>query len=159
MSLNGNNAYDFERFSPQKRQPAKKAEIIKLPEPPKRERPKLTLRHVVKGLSIFAVCFAMVGSLIYNQIQLNELNIAIQKTNKALGEAQSEHVQLQMATQAKVSLDAVEQYALSIGMQKLQPQQVEYVKMNEQDKVEVAQSAGGESLWQRFADWVSGICS
>jgi hypothetical protein len=100
------------------------------------------------------------GSLIYNQLQLNELNTSLQTVNKQLSNAKSEQVQLQMAAESKVSMQKVENYATSVlGMQKLNANQIEYVRLSEGDKVEVVASASAEPVWQKIADWFSGIFS
>ena len=78
------------------------------------------MKHIVRGIAAAAVCFVMMGSLILSQLQLNELNTSLQKVNKQLSNAKSEYVQLQMAAEARASLETVEEYAANVlGMQKL----------------------------------------
>jgi len=162
VNTNGNAAYDFERFAAKELRPQEKpqAKIIRLPQKKQSNRPKLTIGHILRGIAVFAVCFALMGSLIYNQLQLNELNTSLQTVNKQLSNAKSEQVQLQMAAESKVSMQKVENYATSVlGMQKLNANQIEYVRLSEGDKVEVVASASAEPVWQKIADWFSGIFS
>lgn len=162
MNMNGNAAYDFDRFAAKEtRRPEKEqAKIIKLPQKNAQARPKLTFGHLLRGIAAFAVCFALMGSLIYSQLQLNELNTSLQKVNKQLSNAKSEYVQLQMAAEARVSLEAAEEYTAGVlGMQKLTPDQIEYIRINEGDRVEVSGQSSSASVWQKIADWFAGIFS
>ena len=64
-----------------------------------------------------------------------------------------------MAAQSRMTLEEVERYAVDVlGMQKLQNNQIQYVRTNDQDKVEVADTAD-QSVWDRIRDWISGIFS
>lgn len=162
MYTNGNAAYDFERFAAKenRQQENEKAKIIKLPQKNKDSRPKMTIGRLVRGVAAVAVCFALAGALIGNQLQLNELNTSLQSVNKQLSNAESEYIQLQMAAEARVSLQDVEEYAEGVlGMQKLSSDQIEYVRLNEGDRVEVSGQSASTSLWQKIADWFTGIFS
>ncbi len=162
MNTNGNAAYDFDRFAAKEaRQPEKpQAKIVKIPQKNTSSRPKITMKHIVRGIAAAAVCFVMMGSLILSQLQLNELNTSLQKVNKQLSNAKSEYVQLQMAAEARASLETVEEYAANVlGMQKLSSDQIEYVRLNEGDRIEVSEQSSETSVWQKISDWFAGIFS
>ena len=129
-----------------------------MPQKKQAKRPKLTMGHILRGLAVFTIFFAMVGSIIYSQLELNELNTALQKVDKQLSTAQSEYVQLQMASASKASTADVEKYAVNVlGMQKLDASQIEYIRLNESDKIEVSAQNEEKSFFGRIADWFSGI--
>lgn len=160
MNTNGNAAYDFDRFAAKEAHQTEEAKIIKLPQRNTRQRPKLTFAHLLRGFAAAAICFALTGSLIYSQLQLNELNTSLQKVNKQLADAKSEYVQLQMAAEARISLESAEEYATNVlGMQKLSPEQIEYIRINEGDRVEVSGQSASVSVWQKITDWFAGIFS
>lgn len=156
---NGSAAYDFSRFEAKTAQrPAPKNNVIELPQ--KAARPKLNFGRVVKRLLGIAVVLAIAGTLIVNQLQVNELNVQLQKAQKELGEKQSEYIQLRMEAQAMASLNAVEEYATNVlGMQKIQPNQVEYVRLNNTDKIEVAGQNTNKNIFQQVWDFFAGILS
>ena len=82
---NGSAAYDFSRFEARTAQrPAPKNNVIELPQ--KAARPKLNFGRIVKRLLGIAVVLAVAGTLIVNQLQVNELNVQLQKAQKELGE-------------------------------------------------------------------------
>ena len=156
MSRNGNAAYDFDRFSPQEQQNT--AKVIPLPvehrEPqPQRQSPLKFLKYLL----ICAVCVGMFGSLVYNELTLNELNTNIQKTTLMLERAQSEYVQLEMAAASRLTLEEIERYAVDVlGMQKLQNNQLQYIRMSDRDKIEVL-TTQEPSWWDHITEWVSGL--
>ena len=156
---NSGAAYDFSRFEARTAQrPAQKQNVIKLPQ--KAARPKLNLRKIFKCLLCVAVVLGIASVLIANQIQLNELNVDLQKTQKQLGEIKSEYIQLQMEAQSMASLSSVENYARTVlGMQKIQPGQIEYVKLNNTDKVEITGHQGDENFFQKVWGFLSEILS
>lgn len=162
MNTNGSAAYDFDRFAAKEvRKPEKEqAKIIKMPQKNTRTRPQLTFGHLLRGIAAAAICFVLMSSLIYSQLQLNELNTSLQKVNKQLSNAKSEYIQLQMAAESKISLESVEEYATNVlGMQKLTSDQIEYIRINEGDRVEVSGQSSSASIWQKIADWFTGIFS
>ena len=115
---------------------------------------------MLRGIAAAAICFVLMSSLIYSQLQLNELNTSLQKVNKQLSNAKSEYIQLQMAAESKISLESVEEYATNVlGMQKLTSDQIEYIRINEGDRVEVSGQSSSASIWQKIADWFTGIFS
>lgn len=160
-NFNGSEAYDFERFAVKKQRAPEKApdNIVKLPVKKTKPQSSVTLPKIIKALGICLAVFALVGSVIYNQLSLNELNASIRRADKALGESQSEYIQLQMAAAASVTDEEIEEFARANSMQKLQNAQIEYIHLNDGDKVEVAGNAGQGNIFQRIADWFSGLWS
>ena len=158
MNTQNNAAYDFDRFAPQQ---SPKSNVVQMPAQPPAHRPhqKTALRPVLRRVALCAVCFVLFGALIYNQMTINELNTTIQTKSAALDRSENEYIQLEMAAQSRMTLDEVERYAVDVlGMQKLQNNQIQYVRTNDQDKVEIADEPD-QSIWARIQSWISRIFS
>lgn len=152
-----NLAYDFARFEPRKTE--NKNNVIPMPkqkkEPVKKSRISFGTLCKKGFTAMVIVAFAMI--MIHGYVTTNELTNSIAAQEKKLAEAQSEYTQLQNARSSKYNLDYVEDYAKNVlGMQKMQRNQVEYVQMNEADKIEVlADNDGG--LWSVIKDFFAGL--
>lgn len=152
-----NLAYDFARFEPSR--PEQKNNVVKMPRQKKepQKKSKLSFGTLCKRgfTALVVVAFAMV--LIHGYVTTNELTNSIATQQKKLSEAQSEYTQLQNAKSSKYNLEYVEQYAKNVlGMQKMQRNQVEYVQMNDGDKIEVLVDYG-EGLWSTIRDFFAGL--
>lgn len=127
MNLNNKNvAYDLSLFEEVKR----KNNIVKLPRKTPRAKAKI---NVVHALALGSLCIAsvgIIGTFVYNQVQLNELTSKIFISQKALNESQSLYTQLLVKSESKMSLSVIEDYAINnLNMIKLEPSQVEYVNL------------------------------
>ena len=156
--MSQNTAYDFDRFMPQtKPQTPPNDNVVRLPVKKQKQKPQRG--RMVRVVAICAVCFMLFGAVIYNEMTINELNTGIQSASTKLDHSQNEYIQLQMAAQSRITLDEVEKYAVNVlGMQKLQNSQIEYIRMNDQDKVEAAPAAD-PGLWGQIRAWFSRIFS
>ena len=67
--------------------------------------------RLLSTFAMFAVILATVGSLVYGQVQLTELTDSINSTEQELAESESLYTQLQMKSDAMLSIDSVEAYA------------------------------------------------
>lgn len=87
-------------------------------------------------ISLFAV-------MLYGKFQLNALSVETSRMQQKLEVAQSEGVRLRMESNSKVSLDKVEEYAVTkLGMVKKENYQGEYVTI---DESKAAETKGGEA--------------
>ncbi len=161
-----NEAYDFSMFEPKRREreasQTSKKNIIVLPEKElqKNSRPKL---HPFKMLSRF-FCLALIlgalGTLVYGQVRLTELTEEINVASQTLAEGQSLHTQLQMKTNAQLSLDDVEEYARNtLGMRPAEQGQVEYIVLSEGDAGEVLISGQEENVFSAIWHWLEDLLS
>ena len=162
---NRSEAYDFGMFAPKQQplqQPHKKDNIIELPQKQlqKNRRAKLHPFRVFVVSALLVVMLGVVGTMVYGQVQLTELTENINAAQKQLEESQSVHTQLEMKASAKLSLNAVEEYAQeTLGMSKIQQSQIENIEIASGDKSEVIQSAESEiwlsSLWNSIVGLLS----
>ena len=148
---NDSLAYDFDMFLPREKataaapKVAPKKNIIKLPEKVTRAKRRTKAAHSQLSSSIFAIVstFVLVVALCLNltlRLKVNELNSQINRTKSELNTLNSESVALQMEYESRVSYANLEKSAASLGMKKLDKDQVVYIKVN--DKVKAINSNG-----------------
>lgn len=134
---NDSMAYDFEMFMPRSAEPAKKDNIIKLP---KTKQQKKTHRKAVKRMStsVFAVMVAtfmlaaMCGN-IFLHLQINEVNSKINDVKSDIKEFESEKTNLEVQLERIISYSNIELEAAEIGMQKMDKNQVKYIRVNDKN--------------------------
>lgn len=157
MSRNSSVAYDFDRFSPQKQE--QKNNVVQLPVERRQAKKQSSgaAARFLRNAAVCAVCFVMFGSLIYNEMTINELNTNIQKSSAQLERAKSEYIQLEMAAASRMTLEEIERYAIDVlGMQKLQNHQITYIRMSDKDKIEVL-AKNDLSVWGEIKAWFDAL--
>lgn len=158
MALSDRNvAYDISLFEERKivAKPQKQDNIVKLPRNRAGVRQNKKLNAVTLLLSVFAFSFgvAVVGAIIFSQVQLTETTDQINKVTKQLEECTSEGTQLQMKIKERLSPGMVEEYAKNnLHMEKTNPCQVEYFSLSMGDKAEVTQ--GKRNIVDKFLAFV-----
>lgn len=139
----GNTAYNFGMFEPKRRteqEPARKNNVIELPRERLEEnrRPKHSAWKMFTTVLSFLVIAGMAGAYICGQVQLAELSDSLGTVSKQLSERQSVYTQMKMKSEAQTSLEAVENYAAGkLGMEKINPKQVENIALSSGDKTQV----------------------
>lgn len=134
---NDSLAYDFEMFMPRSAEPVRKDNIVKLPET---KRQKHAKRHAVKRVSAsaFAVMTAvfmlaaMCGN-IFLRLQINEVNSQINTVKTEINELTSEKTRLEVELERVISYSNIELEAAEIGMQKMDKNQVKYIRVNDKN--------------------------
>ena len=154
MALSERNvAYDISLFEERKIaiDPQKQDNIVKLPRNRVGARQNRKLNPVALLLPVvaFSLSVAVIGAIIFSQVQLTETTDQINKVTKQLEECASESTQLQMKIKEKLSPGMVEEYAkTNLHMEKTNPCQVEYFSLSSGDKAEVTQ--GKRNLVDKF---------
>ena len=142
----------------QKKQP--RSNVIELPQR-ELDKTRRTHSHYFKAVGVVMVLTLMltiVGSVVFNQVQLNELTTQISQAEKDLAEQQSVHTQLQMKANSNMTLSDVEAYAQEeLGMKKTGKSQVTYITLTEGDQGTVVQPGGEESLLDRVWSFLQGL--
>lgn len=138
-------AYNFELFMPAEK---KRAEVVPLPESPKRKAAKKRAgaRAVAKKSSVFLIgifILAMLCGNLFLRSQVTETQSKIENVNKKISEMESEETRLNVAIEKKLSYQNLEQQAYALGMRKLDKNQVTYIKTNSSNK---AITSDGEQL-------------
>jgi cell division protein FtsL len=158
MSYNKSNAaYDFSRFEPveQKKEPEK---MQKIPAPKKKQVKKQSVRPatVVKWVFVSAFVMLSLASIMVGNIKITQLNDEITNSQKSLDVLKSNQVSLDAKLEARMSMQKVEDYAVNkLGLAKVQPFQIEYVHLTNQDKVVV--SGGGTGISGSFKNLIHSV--
>lgn len=162
--LSSNNAYDisvFEDENLENQDLHKKNKVVKIPKK-KIEQAKRRKRNPLKltvGFLFSAVVVAVVGMIIYSQVQLTELNQKISEAQETLANSQSEYTQMQMNVDAKYTTSIIEEYAQDkLGMTKANSSQKEFVDLSSGDKAKVVEKED-KSIFDTIVDWISSIWS
>lgn len=162
--LSSNNAYDisvFEDENLENQDLHKKNKVVKIPKK-KFEQAKRRKRNPLKLTVSFlfsAVVVAVVGMIIYSQVQLTELNQKISEAQETLENSQSEYTQMQMNVDAKYTTSIIEEYAQDkLGMTKANSSQKEFVDLSSGDKAKVVEKED-KSIFDTIVYWISSIWS
>ena len=161
-------AYEFDRFgqsalpahSPEQKPGQKRRHnVVELPqrELKRNARAKRSPLRMVLSALFFAGVMFTVMTVIYSQVQLTELTEEINQTTQALEEAESLEIQLNMAAAQKMTGAQVEEYAASLGMEKVSGSQVTYINVAQEDQGTVVQQVEEPSLlgrlWNTVRSW------
>lgn len=85
-----------------------------------------------------AVCFILLGAMLYSNVQQLQLTSEIAAKQKEYNDMQSENVRMQTELAGKASNKNVQEYAENVlGMHVLSPAQVEYIQIQTDDVVEL----------------------
>lgn len=111
------------------------------------------------SITMVAVSFAIVASVIFGQVQLTELTESINVAETKLSELESVEIQLQMKATSNMNVDEIEEYAKTqLGMEKVNNNQVTYVNLAQQDKgivVEAPSENIFQNIWNTICSWLS----
>lgn len=164
--LSSNNAYDISLFEDaiediSYEELHKKNKVVKLPRR-KIEQVKRRKHNPLKltaGFLFSAVIVAVLGMIIYSQVELTELNQQISVAQEKLENSQSEYTQMQMNVDAKYTTSIIEEYAQDkLGMTKASNSQKEFVDLSSGDKAKVIEKED-KSIFDSMIDAISSIWS
>lgn len=138
-------AYDFDRFMPRTevRKENKENNIVKLPRVAAKQRTRK--RAAVKTVSVSA--FAVMASIfvlaalcgnIFLRLQINEVNSQINNLKTEINALDSQKVALEVELERKISYSNIELEAAEMGMQKMDKNQVTYIRVNDKNTATVA---------------------
>ncbi len=134
---NDSLAYDFEMFMPRTAEPVRKDNIVKLPQTKQQKRAKATSakRLSVSAFAVLTAVFVVAAmcSNIFIRLQINEVNANIKTINAEISALESKGTQLDVELERIVSYSNVEQEAIEIGMQKMDKDQVKYIRVNDEN--------------------------
>ena len=138
-----NTAYDISVFEERKYIDERKNNIVELPERNAKinKKNKSNVITVLFTALTFSLSVAIVGTILFNQVQLTEITDKMSKVEKQLEESKSENTQLQMKVKEKFSPEKVTYHAKNdLSMEQTHPSQVEYFSLESGDKAEIIQS-------------------
>lgn len=137
MMYRDNTAYDFDLFTPKKR------EVVEIPVYKNKKRTKtFAVKQPMVVLSVVATLILIIAQL-HCQLQLSETVDKISQTEKNIEILQSENTRLQTEINGKISFTNMEQSAKEMGMQKITAAQTEYIHLCDEDASEVVENNTG----------------
>lgn len=134
---NDSLAYDFEMFMPRSAEPVRKDNIVKLPQTKQQQRAKkrAVKRVSASAFAVMATIFvlaAMCGN-IFLRIQINEVNSKINDVKSEINALESQKTSLEVELERVISYSNIELEAAEIGMQKMDKDQVRYIRVNDKN--------------------------
>lgn len=146
---NENLAYDFDRFTsaaPKKEQKSAQPARPHLVKPQRKTQQDIkaekrsNLQKIAKLLIVAAICLSFILPNIHYRLEINELNGSIISLDKQLNEKKSENARLNMALNAKISPENVQNYAENVlGMVKRERYQIVYFDLDNGNEIIPAQ--------------------
>lgn len=150
----GSEAYDLSLFEERPARlkvvkPSKKA----VKEKRRRQRIQSVINTAVTMLVLTAVC-AVVGLMIFDRVQITEINDQIIQKQEELDILESETIRLSNELASQTSAEQVDAYAAANGMQKIDSYQVQYITVDAGDKLTVADD-GEQGFFETIAAGIS----
>jgi len=148
--VHGTEAYDLSLFE---ERPARLEVVGPTKKQQKVNRRAVRLQSIVNVavtlLVTTAVC-AVVALMIFNRVQITEINDEIIQKQETLDILESETVRLSNELATQTSAEQVDAYAAANGMQKIDNYQLQYITVEAGDKLEVADE-GEEGFFETVA--------
>lgn len=143
----GNEAYDLSLFEAK---PAKVVELKpnkKMQKAQQRKNAIQSLLNTSATLLISACVIAVMGLMIFNRVELTKMDRSIDQKQQQLVVLQSENTRLTDELARKTTTKQVEDYASNtLGMQKMEASQIEYINPENADKTVLPQNESGSIL-------------
>lgn len=146
-----NNVYyydnDYYSYEYSDTQDAYAGETVKTAEPESEEEEKPQIRHrriearrgsVIRIVMLSLLAAALLGSVIYSLDRRNTMYNKVTSLNGKLELTEAENTRLQSELESEMSAKNVEEYAENVlGMQKIDPSQIEFIKIQTGDVVSI----------------------
>ena len=97
------------------------------------------MQHLLQLASV-ALLVGFAVSLLWSEAQLVELNDQIQDAKAQLVSAQSQYTYYNSTLNSKTNITSVEEAASRLGLMKIDPSQITYIRLNESGALERQQS-------------------
>lgn len=149
-----NVAYDLSMYETQVREntdsqkKTQQTKVIKI-------KNKRTFKTVVNVMSI-AVIVSLIIGVLYTNSEITQTANSISQVKKSITEIDSEKAYLEFTLESKMSLNEVEDYAVGVlGMVKMDSSQLEYVEIENENKIE----KGNDNLTEKIEEAVQPVLS
>ncbi len=151
---NSNLAYDLSLFDVDE-------ELERKKEKKREEKSKIQItekKAVARNGNVFTIvisavaCIAVAFAILYSKVELADYTAMISEVKTELEEARRDNNRLNAELDSMVTLDNVENIAASeLGLQKTQNSQINFVTLNTEEMVEVAQTDA--NIFVSIKDW------
>ena len=134
---NDSMAYDFEMFMPKSAEPVRKDNIVRLPKTKQQKKmKKQAIKRVSAPFFVVMVAVFMLASMcgnIFLRLQINEVNSKISTVKSTINDLESKKTNLEVELERVISYSNIELEAAEIGMQKMEKDQVKYIRVNDKN--------------------------
>ena len=123
---------------------------VKIPQKSPRQIKREQHLAFVATVKVCLLAFSLValfGVMLYGEVRLNALQVETNRIEQQLEIAKSENVRLNAENNSKVSLDKVEEYAITkLGMIKKENYQAEYIEISKGEETKTAAEESSEEI-------------
>lgn len=146
---NDSLAYDFEMFMPaEKRVRQNENNVITMPKVAKRRKAASRAANRTVSVSAFAVmaCVFILAALcgnIFFRLRINEIDNKINDVKSQINVLDGEKTGLEVELERRISYSNIEVEAAQLGMQRMDKDQVKYIRVNDKN---TAVTAKGEAV-------------
>lgn len=150
---NGNLAYDISVYEP------------KVKEPVRDKKPRIEVNRntqvkpmAVGRLLFFGIMAAVLGlAILFGQVESNRLFGEISQLRSDIQTLKADNASLAAEYDSRTSLKSVEEYAKgTLGLQKLDKSQIEYVEFDGNGVIEVVETEK-ENIFVRIKNWLANL--
>lgn len=163
MAVNnrGTEAYDLSLFEPKQPKLVALKPNKKVEKAQKRRNRVQAFFNAVLTLSVAAMVVGVLGMMISSRVQLTEMNAQISAKEEELRVLQTEYVRITNELSQKTSAQNVQDYASgTLGMQKMEPYQIEYITVDNSNMDEQPQQTEKGlfgQIGEAIADFFNGL--
>lgn len=131
---------------------------------PQIEMEKNTNRRIsaVKLILGVFICFAMLGAVIFSNVQQLQISRQITDKEKELSDLRSENIRMQSELAGRTSNKNIQEYAEDVlGMTSINASQIEYVQIQTDDVVEIPEAEQNiyvklKTMFDNFVEYLRG---
>lgn len=134
-----------------------KSNLVRLNEEQIRQARRSGINPAKTVMSVFAVLvgFVLLASVINSEVQLTELTEQINSATTNLEQLQSVQIQLEMEATSNMDASEIEEYAKNtLGMEKVNNDQITYVNLARQDNGVVVDAGGDKNIFEKIFDTI-----
>ena len=140
MPYKSSNAYDFNLFLPKEKtaRAPRRNNVVKMPEPAAKPVRKPSRYKALAGaFAVSGLIIALLSGQIFLRVEIAETQDEIIARENEIEQMNSEYTRMNMQLESKMSFRSMEEAAKALGMTKKDKSAVEYIMVDEEDKVEI----------------------
>lgn len=132
-------AYDLERFAVREKETPAKRPQVRIAKKERSRRRRQTMRTASVVFMVIVV-LGLVCGVIYTQARVAELQSQIASEKNQLAEQQSLNAYLNFQMESSTNMGVVEERAIQLGMRRVDPSQITYIRVEDNTEVQVRES-------------------
>lgn len=148
-------AYNFARYATAEPVPRPPKTNVKLA-PVTRQKIRRQTKQYIQVLFMVTIIAVLGAFVIATYAKVGEIRSEITRQGTQLTNEQATYQDLIFQLESKTNLNMVEQRALEMGLVPMDKNQVTYIRVMEENQIEVQQSPLAE-LWEFLINWITGL--